>query len=202
MDGKLIHTQSAETKPSGLVYFNPYSDETISGLYIAEGEHVFRAGFIDDDFVKLNGLTGKDIYDSKKNKYLDSITFTGPFPPASEKASRKKILICDPNSGSACVEKILTALAHNAYRRPVTRPEVASLMKFVTMAKAEGQTAEQGIQLAIQAMLVSPHFLFRIERDANPLDPTKVHPISDVELASRLSYFLWSSMPRCTNCWD
>ena len=63
------------------------------------------------------------------------------------------------------------------------------------MAKANGQTTEQGIQLALQAMLVSPHFLFRIERDPEPTDPTKVHPITDVELASRLSYFLWSSMP-------
>jgi hypothetical protein len=65
----------------------------------------------------------------------------------------------------------------------------------VTLARAEGQSIEQGIQLAIQAMLVSPHFLFRIERDPNPADPSLVHPISDIELASRLSYFLWSSMP-------
>ena len=67
--------------------------------------------------------------------------------------------------------------------------------KFVGLAKAEGQNVEQGIQLAIQAMLVSPNFLFRIERDPNPTDPTKAHPITDLELASRLSYFLWSSMP-------
>ena len=93
------------------------------------------------------------------------------------------------------MEKIVTALAHRAYRRPVTRAEVASLMKFVAMAKAEGQSTEQGIQLAIQAMLVSPNFLFRIEHDPNPTDATHVHPVSDVELASRLSYFLWSSMP-------
>ena len=77
----------------------------------------------------------------------------------------------------------------------MTPAEVAALTKFVALAKADGQSVEQGIQLAIQAMLVSPHFLFRIERDANPTDPTKVHPISEVELASRLSYFLWSSMP-------
>jgi hypothetical protein len=63
------------------------------------------------------------------------------------------------------------------------------------MAKANGQTVEQGIQLALQAMLVSPNFLFRIEHDASPTDPAKVHPVTDVELASRLSYFLWSSMP-------
>ena len=54
---------------------------------------------------------------------------------------------------------------------------------------------EQGIQLALEAMLVSPEFLFRVERDPNPTDPEKVHRLSDVELASRLSYFLWSSMP-------
>src|SRR5207244_457249 len=80
-------------------------------------------------------------------------------------------------------------------RRPVTKNEVVSLVKFVTLAQAEGQTVEQGIQLALQAMLVSPHFLFRVERDPDPNDGTKVHRISDIELASRLSYFLWSSMP-------
>jgi hypothetical protein len=68
-------------------------------------------------------------------------------------------------------------------------------MKFVAMAKQQGQTTEQGIQLALTTMLVSPEFLFRVERDANPLDPEKTHRITDLELASRLSYFLWSSMP-------
>jgi hypothetical protein len=73
--------------------------------------------------------------------------------------------------------------------------EVASLMKFVAMAKASGQSTEQGIQLALEAMLVSPEFLFRLERDPNPLDAEKAHRLSDLELATRLSYFLWSSMP-------
>jgi hypothetical protein len=63
------------------------------------------------------------------------------------------------------------------------------------MAQAEGQTVEQGLALAIQAMLVSPHFLFHVERDRYPNDPTRIHRVSDLELASRLSYFLWSSMP-------
>jgi hypothetical protein len=77
----------------------------------------------------------------------------------------------------------------------VNKTEVAGLMKFVNMAKAHGQSTEQGIQLALEAVLVSPEFLFRIERDPNPTDPEATHRISDVELASRLSYFLWSSMP-------
>jgi hypothetical protein len=192
MDGKLLQTIQAETKPSKLVYFDPYSEEQIR-LFLPEGEHVFRAAFIDDDFVK--GLTSKEAYDKKKNKFLDSITFVGPYPSKAESASRKKILICDPKTGPACVDKILSSLAHRAYRRPVTRAEVASLVKFVGMAQADGQSAEQGVQLAIQAMLVSPNFLFRIEHDRNPTDAMQVHPVSGVELASRLSYFLWSSMP-------
>ena len=192
VDGKLLHSQSAETKPSELVYFNPYSEEHMR-LFLSEGDHEFRAGFIGDDFV--NGLTPKELYNSKKNKYLDSITFVGPYPAKVERASRKKILICDPETGAPCVDKIISTLARHAYRRPVTRAEVAALTKFVALAKANGETTEQGIQLAIEAMLVSPNFLFRIEHDAFPTDPSKIHRVSDVELASRLSYFLWSSMP-------
>ena len=101
----------------------------------------------------------------------------GPYPSKVEKASRKKILICDPATGPACVEKIVTNLAHRAYRRPVTKTEVAGLMKFVTLAKSQGQSTEQGIQLALEAMLVSPEFLFRIERDPSPTDPEKTHRI-------------------------
>ncbi len=193
MDGQLLETIEVETKPSKLVYFNPFSDAEIR-VYLPEGDHVFRAAFINDDFIKT--ITDPKIaYSDKKNKYIGAITFVGPYPAKVEKASRKKILICDANTGEACVEKIVANLAHHAYRRPVTRAEVAGLMKFVAMAKAQGQSTEQGIQLALEAMLVSPEFLFRVERDSDPTDPEKAHRISDVELASRLSYFLWSSMP-------
>ena len=192
MDGKLLSSKLIETKPSGLVYFNPFSAEEMR-LYLPEGDHTFRAGFIDDEFVKT--LAEKDIYSNRRNKFLESMTFVGPFPSKVEKESRKRIFVCDPKTGPVCIDKILSTLARRAYRRPVTKAEVAALAKFIPMAKAEGQSTEQGIQLAIQAMLVSPHFLFRIEHDVNPTDATKVHNISDVELASRLSYFLWSSMP-------
>jgi mono/diheme cytochrome c family protein len=192
MDGKPMGSEMVETKPSGLVFFQPYSEAEMR-LALPEGDHVFRAGFIDDDFVK--GLAPRDLRNSKTNKFVDGIEFVGPFKPKEPPASRARILICDPDSGPACVERILGRLARRAYRRPVTRAEVASLEKFASLAKAHGQSADQGIQLALQAMLVSPNFLFRIEHDPNPTDPTAVHRISDVELASRLSYFLWSSMP-------
>jgi hypothetical protein len=192
MNGKLLHTKEVETKPSGLVYFNPYSEEQLR-LFLPEGDHTFRVAFIDDEFPKALGE--KEVYDSKKNKYLNSITFVGPFATETVRPSRKKILTCDPDSGQVCVEKIISDLARRAYRRPVTKTETASLMRFVKIAGDDGLNIEQGIQLAIQAMLVSPHFLFRIERDPDPADPEKIHRISDFELASRLSYFLWSSMP-------
>ena len=192
VDGKLTKTALVETKPSGLVYFNPYSEEEIR-VPLPEGDHTLRLGFIDDAFVTT--LAKENIYKDTANKWIGSMTIVGPFASKDEKASRKSVLVCDPKTGDVCIDKILSTLARKAYRRPVTRLEVSALKRFVTMAKADGRSAEQGIALAIQAMLVSPHFLFHLERDPNPTDPTKVHRVSDVELASRLSYFLWNSMP-------
>jgi hypothetical protein len=193
MDGQLLKTIDVETTPSKLVYFNPFSDGEVR-VFLPEGDHVFRAAFLNDDFVK-DFKTDKEAYNDKKNKFIGSITFVGPFPANVERASRKKILICDPASGPRCVDRIVTNLAHHAFRRPVTAAEIAPYLKFVHLAKSQGQSTEQGIQLALEAMLVSPDFLFRIERDPNPLDAETAHRLSDIELASRLSYFLWSSMP-------
>ena len=192
VDGKLTKTLQVETKPSGLVYFNPYSEEQMR-VTLPEGDHALRLGFIDDDFVKT--LAKESLYKDKENKWIGSVTIVGPFASKEEKPSRKQILICNPKLGAACVDRILSTLARRAYRRPVTPAEVAALTKFVRMAKADGQSTEQGLALAIQAMLVSPNFLFHIERDPNPRDPSLVHRLTDVELASRLSYFLWNSMP-------
>jgi len=192
VDGKLAHTLAVETKPSGLVYFNPFSEERIR-VPVTEGDHTLRLGFIDDPFVKT--LAQDEIYKDSVNKWIGAVTVIGPFASTGEKPSRKKILVCDPATGPRCVDRILATLARRAYRRPVTGTEVAALKKFVDMAVADGQSVEQGIGLAIQAMLVSPHFLFHIERDLYPNDPGRMHRISDVELASRLSYFLWNSMP-------
>ena len=192
MDGALIASKTVETKPSGLVYFDPYSEEELR-VYLPEGDHVFRAGFIDDPFVKT--LPAADSYDRRKNKFLDSFVFVGPFASTREKDSRKKILSCDPSSGRRCVERIIGELANRAYRRPATRREIDALLRFVNLGSRGGRSADQGIQLAIQAMLMSPNFLFRVERDTNPRDPQAVHEVSPFELASRVSYFLWSSMP-------
>jgi len=191
MNGVLIASKTVETKPSGLVYFDPYSEEELR-VSLPEGDHVFRAGFVDDAFVRT--LPAADSYDRRKNKFLDSIVFVGPFASTAAKESRTKILTCNPASGRRCAAQIVTGLANRAYRRPATRREIDALMRFVDLG-SRGRTAEQGIQLAIQAMLMSPSFLFRIEADPDPRDPKAVHDVSPFELASRLSYFLWSSMP-------
>ena len=190
LDGKLIHDLQAETKPGDLVYFSPYSEEKFR-VFLPEGDHVFRVAFLGDQYPA--SLAEKDFYNQKKNKYPNTLSVSGPFASNVEKASRKKIFICDPKTGGdACVERIISNLAPRAYRRPVSAAEVSGLMRFAKMAKANGEDADHGVQLALEAMLVSPHFLFRVEHDGTE---TGVHRISDLELASRVSYFLWSSMP-------
>ena len=104
-------------------------------------------------------------------------------------------MIRDPNEGPEAIEKIVSTLARRAYRRPVTKDEMDKLMKLVATAHAEGLTPEQCVQVAIEGILVSPAFLFRVEQAQKTADAGGVHRISDIELASRLSYFIWSSMP-------
>ena len=115
----------------------------------------------------------------------------------ADKAARSRIMICEPsgNNKGECATKIIENLARRAYRRPVQPGEITRLVGFVQLAESNGDNFEKGIQLAMQTILTSPHFLFRVERDRKPNDVLSIHPISDFELANRLSYFLWSSMP-------
>src|SRR5204862_6469638 len=94
-----------------------------------------------------------------------------------------------------CAHLIIERLAHRAYRRPVTRKEVTQLTGLIADVQRDGGSFEEGLATAIQAMLLSPYFLFRIERVSTPLIIASADSISQHELASRLSYFLWSSMP-------
>ncbi|RKI60338.1 DUF1592 domain-containing protein [Corallococcus sp. AB049A] len=105
-----------------------------------------------------------------------------------------KTCVLDPAKPEACARDLLKTFARRAWRRPVTAEEVERLVAFVTLARQQGDAPEVGVKLALRTVLVSPHFLFRVELDAAPTS-TAPHPISDLELASRLSYFLWSSMP-------
>jgi mono/diheme cytochrome c family protein len=197
LDGELVHQAKIETTKSKLIVFNPYSEETVR-VFMPGGDHTLRFGFIHDDFIGT--LSPATFYERRVNKFIGTINVVGPYASKHPSPSRQRLLICnqnaaDPSTGAACVERILGTLARRAYRRPVSDAEIGQLKAFVDMARADGRSIERGLALALQAILVSPYFLFHVERDRAPSDPAAVHPISDIELASRLSYFLWSSMP-------
>ena len=128
---------------------------------------------------------------------LRSVTIYGPYQisGSGNSQSRQRVFICQPSSRAdepACAKRILSTLARRAYRRPVTDADLEPLLAMYQSGRTDG-TFDAGIQRAVERLLVSPSFLFRIERDANTLEP--LAPISDLELASRLSFFLWSSIP-------
>ncbi|HVZ75407.1 MAG TPA: DUF1592 domain-containing protein [Polyangia bacterium] len=109
-------------------------------------------------------------------------------------AARAKLLTCDLTTGETCARTVLRAFGRKAWRRPLTDAEVDHLMIPVTLARTNGDTWETGVGLALQATLVSPYFLYRVELDPSPTSATP-HALTGWELATRLSYFLWSTMP-------
>jgi hypothetical protein len=117
--------------------------------------------------------------------------------PDGYPASHRRLIPRDPTpeSRAALAREGLERFASRAFRRPVTASELERLLKLVALAEQEGDSFEAGMKLALQAVLVSPHFLFRVELDPPPGDPPAVRTLSDFELATRLSYFLWSSLP-------
>ena len=127
-----------------------------------------------------------------------AVSIVGPFEPTGvgETPSRDRIFSCHPTASDAeeCATSILTSLARRAYRRPVTVADLDELVSFYREGKAEGGF-EAGIETALRALLASPQFLFRIERDPKGLVPDTPYRVSDLELASRMSFFLWSSIP-------
>ena len=131
---------------------------------------------------------------------IDQIQIGGPFEPngPGETPSRQRIFVCRPAPGEneqACAARIFGSLARRAYRRPVNDADLKPLLELFAMGRRDGGSFEAGIELALRAMLVSPNFLFRIERDAAGCSAGGNHAVSDIELASRLSFFLWSSIP-------
>ncbi len=110
-------------------------------------------------------------------------------------AQRSLIVTCDVTTqGDVCAREVIQGFAYRAWRRPPTDQELTKLVAVLGAARAQGQDYDQGLQLALRAVLLSPHFTFRVELDPDPTSPTP-HPLSGYELAARLSYFLWSSTP-------
>ena len=179
-------------------------------LQVTAGSHDIGATFVKDPRALLE--TQRQPYQARFNYYrhpriqpaIYSLTIVGPYENsgAGDSPSRKRVLICEPAnraSEEACAERILRSLAERAYRRPVSAKDLAGPMRFFRLARdtdgPDGGSFEAGIENALAAILVSPQFLFRIERDPPHVEPGQAYRISDLELASRLSFFLWSSIP-------
>ena len=133
------------------------------------------------------------------NPAVDSIQIEGPLSVdgPGDTPSRRRIFSCLPanlDEEPACAQQILSSLARRAYRRPVSESDVQGLVEFYNQGRLDGGF-EVGIQFALERVLVSPDFLFRIEQDPADAQPGAMYSISGIELASRMSFFLWSSPP-------
>jgi hypothetical protein len=167
-------------------------------LNITAGEHVVGAALLKESAKVVTSAPGRGNAPIPNANALavEYITLGGPYNPTGpgNSESRSKILICRPAAGQpeeACARQIISNLAHHAYRRPVTTADLTPLLKLFTAGRADGNSFDAGIELALSGILVSPDFLFRTE--ARPRNANQ--KVTDLELASRLSFFLWSSIP-------
>ena len=176
-------------------------------LHVTAGEHELKATIAHDNS-RPDAPPDPDEENPKdkkkkppvRNPYVDRFEIAGPYNPHARPLteSHKRIFICGHANGRhhpECARLIVAELARRAYRRPVDNEEIDGLTRFVSMAQQQGDSFEQGVRVALEAILVSPHFLFRIESDRDPNSAAASHRVDDYELASRLSYFLWSTMP-------
>ena len=132
--------------------------------------------------------------------FVRSVTITGPYDAAGapDTPSRARIFTCraaEAAAEPACARGIVSALARRAYRRPPSGGELAVLLDFYEQGRQDGGSFDDGVELALRRLLVSPEFLYRIEADPDGAAPGAPYPVSDLDLASRLSFFLWSSIP-------
>jgi Protein of unknown function (DUF1592)/Protein of unknown function (DUF1588)/Protein of unknown function (DUF1585)/Protein of unknown function (DUF1587)/Protein of unknown function (DUF1595) len=169
-------------------------------LPVKAGTHAIIATFEKDSVVQ-EGIIFRLRADAVQAHFegVGSISIAGPFSVEGPGAtpSRDKIFVCHPSAASeeeACAEKILINVAHRAYRRPISADDLPQLMALYKQGAGNGGF-ESGIRLALQKVLVSPEFIFRAELDPANATAGNVHRLTDIELASRLSFFLWSSIP-------
>jgi uncharacterized protein DUF1592/uncharacterized protein DUF1588/uncharacterized protein DUF1587/uncharacterized protein DUF1595/uncharacterized protein DUF1585/cytochrome c len=183
-----------------------YSTDT---LHVTAGQHRVAAAFVRrtegpyEDLIRPHEWSmasdGNSSVGTTSPPHIRDITVTGPktVTGVSESPSRKKVFSCRPSktlAADACAEQILDQIGTRAYRRPLTQHDRDGLMQFYKKGAANGDF-EQGVRLAIQAMLSNPAFVFRFEPTPANATPGQDYKISDLDLASRLSFFLWGSIP-------
>jgi hypothetical protein len=184
LDGAQILTEVVE----GNIDFQYAHGESIARVTVRAGEHFFRASF--PEFADLENPLDNMNLDGRRKLFIDYVDIVGPFQTAVEKPqSYGRLFVCAERT-AACAERILGGVARRAYRRPVTKEELGALTGLAAMVRRAGDPFDESIRVGLQAVLLSPHFLFRAE----PMS-AGVEMVSEHDLASRLSYFLWASMP-------
>ncbi len=179
-------------------------------VFVRAGQHKVAVSFIRkmdgpyEDLLDSHDLSfvesgGDADYGLTVLPHLDEFSIVGPVNPVglSETESRKRIFTCSPSDSGeqpACAESILSRLATRAYRRPATAEDMAGLMSFYEAGSAEGGF-EEGVRLALQAILSSPSFVFRYEFEPESVGPGENFRLDDLALASRLAFFLWNTIP-------
>ncbi len=167
-------------------------------LNLSAGAHELALAFLNDYYQP----EGPDPAARDRNLHVFAVEVAGPvlreLPPLP--ASHRRIFFVEPAARTPeaerdCARRLVGEFARRAYRRPVAPEEINGLLGLYDQARADGDNFEAGVKLALTAVLISPHFLFRGELQPEPDNPRRIHPIGEFALASRLSYFLWSSMP-------
>ena len=162
------------------------------GALLEGGSRSIEADFTNDFYIKG---------EADRNLLIEAVTLTGPVAvaPTARPEWYGRVMIAEPGLGAAgereSARTILGAFADRAYRRPVSGDELEALIGVYDRSRFDGDGYERAVRTALTACLVSPHFLYRAPANPWPNDPSRVYRLSDHELASRLSYFLWSSQP-------
>ncbi len=171
-----------------------------AGTHTIWATTVLRSHALRDDMIKPFIRTTIDGLDIMGDPSVDRLTVEGPFAAtgSGDTPSRKKIFICKPatpKDEQACATRILSTLARLAYRKPVDKATLSTLMEFYARGRSNRRSFDSGIESALQFILASPEFLIRFESDPPNLAANAAYRLDDFALASRLSFFLWSSIP-------
>jgi hypothetical protein len=171
-----------------------------AGMRELSATTLLRSHAVKDDLIKPFLRTTVDGLDITGDPSVDRLTVEGPFNAtgAGDTASRRRILVCRPAASQEelpCARKILSELTQRAYRRPAADTDLETLLSFYQRRRNANGAFEAGIESALQYLLASPEFLFRFEPDPAGVAPGTMYRVGDLALASRLAFFLWSSIP-------
>jgi Protein of unknown function (DUF1592)/Protein of unknown function (DUF1588)/Protein of unknown function (DUF1585)/Protein of unknown function (DUF1587)/Protein of unknown function (DUF1595)/Cytochrome C oxidase, cbb3-type, subunit III len=171
-----------------------------AGMHAVAAATVLRSHASKDDLIKPFLRTTVDGLDITGDPSVDRITIEGPFAEtgSGDTPARRRVFLCNPENAQdelPCARRILSALARRAYRRPATDADLETLLSFYQRRRNSKGDFAMGIEAALQYILASPEFLYRFEPDPAEVAPGAIYQVSDLALASRLSFFLWSSIP-------